>query len=68
MTDFKKFKADVTKKLIKNPTPVTFKCESYNIDTSTGYPNISMAPEELNARRTISLVCDILEEYEKQRN
>lgn len=68
MTDFKKFKGDMFNKLITNPTPTTFECASINIDVSTGNPNIAMAHEEIRVRQTISLVCDILEEYERQKS
>ena len=68
MTDFIAFKNDLLKKLITNPTPVTYKCKSVNIDTSTGNPNILMSDEEIRLRQTISLVCDIIEEYEKLKN
>jgi hypothetical protein len=66
--DFKQFKEDMFKKLITHPSHITFTCKSYNIDTSTGDPNISMTDAEIRLRQTISLVCDILEEYEKQSN
>ena len=68
MTDFRKFKDDMFKKLICNSDPASGECKSYKIDISTEYPNMYISEEEMRAKQTISLVCDILEEYEHQKS
>lgn len=67
--DFEKFKENMFNKLIiKSDQDFTFRCPSEEVDTSTGRPDTVMTNDLIQLRQRISLICDIIAEYDKQKS
>lgn len=63
------FKEDMFKKLIvSDDNYLTYSCPSHDVDPSVdGNPRKQLLSEPLEIKKTISLICDIIAEYDKQK-